>query len=139
MARAALFISIVAVLISAVALGWQVYRYWWEQDRHVEVTARALTVSENGEVSDVVGVLVSNSNPRYPIRVGVVAFTPPSEQVPKVWFARPTVIDPHDAATIDVHVDDINETGEPLGDRFVAWVLLTTGERYRSNPHPSPR
>jgi hypothetical protein len=58
-------LSIVAILISATALGWQIRRWRWEQRHRVKVEGRSQTfVTYEGEQIPLVGVRVTNNNPR---------------------------------------------------------------------------
>jgi hypothetical protein len=134
-------LSIVAILISATALGWQIRRWRWEQRHHVKVEGRSETfVTKDGEQIPIVGVRVTNNNPKYPIRVKAVAFTPADQEVVELWFDAaydqlPAVIEPHDADTIDIPIERISEVGDPLGSAFIGWIELKTGDIFRSEPH----
>lgn len=62
-------------------------------------------VTPDGEHIEVVGVRVLNDNPRYPIRVNAVAFTPADQQTqPQLWFSEkwglPMNIEPRDATPL---------------------------------------
>jgi hypothetical protein len=138
----ALVVSFIAVSISAVALWWQIRRWRWEQQLHVKVEGRSLTgVTGLGERVPIVGVRVTNENPRYPIRVNAVAFTPSVQrEPPTLWFSGanyelPRPIHPKDAETIDVPVEHISEVDDPLGPSFVGWIELKTGTILQADPH----
>ena len=101
-------------------------------------------VTPDGEHIEVVGVRVLNDNPRYPIRVNAVAFTPADQQTqPQLWFSEkwglPMNIEPRDADTLDIPIDYISEERHPLGPSFVGWIELKTGAIHNSAPHPSPQ
>jgi hypothetical protein len=149
----ALVISSAAIVVSAWALIWQ-YRVSRRAERlYVQVEPRALVVASapQQQAPDyrelVVGVRVFNRNPKYPIRVNSVAFTPADVQSATEWFtgqatfsALPLSIEPRDAETIDLPIERISETDPtPLGEMFIAWVELKTGEIFRTQPHPAPR
>ena len=90
-------------------------------------------VTDQGEPIPVVGVRVTNRNPKYPIRVNAVAFTAAGQEVPELWFASagdqpPAVIEPHDADTIDIPIERISEVDDPLGSAFVSGIELKTGD-----------
>jgi hypothetical protein len=136
---AALIVSIVAVVISALVAVRQYLSSRQERRLRVWVDARSTTyVSPDGERIPVVGVRVKNGNPKYPIRVHSVAFTDPSASEAQVWVSREATVAPYDAEIIDLPIDQFDETRELFSETFTAWVELTTGDIFRSDPHPAP-
>jgi hypothetical protein len=98
-------------------------------------------VTNYGEPMPIVGVRVTNNNPRYPIRINAVAFTPASQsEPPDLWFdgsdiELPRTIGPRDGDTIDIPVERISEVEDPLRPAFVGWIELKTGVILSSQPH----
>jgi hypothetical protein len=135
-----LWLSVTALVISAVALGWNVWLYLWAQRPHVKVEARCYLakggslLEPSGQTWVIVGARVINKNARYPIRVHAVAFTPADAKDATMWFEQDMEVPARSAELIDIQYDSFDESNQMLGDRFTAWVELKTGHKFRSPP-----
>lgn len=136
---AALVVAIVAGLVGAASLGWQLYTWWHERRLNVTVVLDEVEVHDEPELPEsfttIFKVTVINRS-AFPVRVTGATLIPAGEPVRSFatghTIGLPREVRPRDAEEIDLPVGFF--IGE-LPDTFIeGWVRLSTGEEFRSAP-----
>lgn len=123
-------IAIYAAAIATAVAVWDVVRWWRSRLPDVAVIPSASRASTGTTLHM---TIVNRGS--HAIRVDNFTFRPPKADGPhQVWFKDDSgPIPPSDAVVLDVPLDEVQDWTP--GQRLVAEVVLSTGDKYRSKPY----
>jgi hypothetical protein len=138
----AIIISICAVLIATLSLGWQVYAWWHGRQAHVEVSASVALLGMPTGTVEAVSINATNRS-EHPVRVAGVGLDlqdGSGRQMHKAQVAPgttiPGTVPAHDSGWTYFLRDEVERAGISIVDPVTAWVRLSTGDVVKSRPRP---
>lgn len=131
---AALVVAIYAALAATGSVVWRIHEWRREHRLDVEVLASELTKRDiHGSETTVWRVTVVNRS-KHAVRVTGATCKPVSRLSPDSWYNENLEVRSMDSVEIEMDIERFMDEEGFGEDPVVGWVVLSTGERFRSHP-----